>query len=64
LANLPSLFKMLIGVNIADIPVVIAGIDPCLACAERVLIIDIERKKRWIWNSEMMWRYANNWYSK
>ena len=40
LANLPSLCKMLMGVNIADIPVVISGIDPCFACMERISFID------------------------
>jgi membrane-bound hydrogenase subunit alpha len=32
---------MFTGMNIADIPVVIAGIDPCIACAERVTIQNI-----------------------
>lgn len=64
LANLPSLCKMLAGVNIADIPVVIAGIDPCIACAERVMLIDKKRKKRWIWSGSELWRYANEWYWK
>lgn len=37
LANLSALCKMLEGANIADIPVIIAGIDPCIACAERII---------------------------
>jgi len=64
LANLPSLCKMLINVNIADIPVVIAGIDPCIACAERVTMIDVKNKKRWIWSGEELRRYAIEWYQK
>ncbi len=64
LANLPALCKMLIGVNIADIPVVIAGIDPCIACAERVMLVDTKTKKRWIWNSGELRRYACEWYCK
>ncbi|NIR86767.1 hypothetical protein GWO13_04025 [Candidatus Bathyarchaeota archaeon] len=64
LANLPSLCKMLMDVNIADIPVVIAGIDPCIACAERVMLVDTKTKKRRIWNSDELWRYAYEWYRK
>ena len=64
LANLPSLCRMLDGVDIADIPVVIAGIDPCIACAERVMLIDRKSKKRQVWNSKEMWGYANEWYKK
>lgn len=64
LANLPALCKMLIGVNIADIPVVIAGIDPCIACAERAMLVDTKTKKRWIWNRDEMRRYAYEWYRK
>ena len=62
LANLPSLCKMLIGVNVADIPVVISGIDPCISCAERVTLIDLGSGKRRVWNSAELWRYANEWY--
>jgi membrane-bound hydrogenase subunit alpha len=41
LANILSLCNMFTGMNIADIPIVIAGIDPCIACAERVTIHNI-----------------------
>jgi NADH-quinone oxidoreductase subunit D len=64
LANLPSLCRMLIGVNIADIPVVIAGIDPCIACAERVVIVDTKRGNQRVWSGKELWRYANEWYRK
>lgn len=40
LANVISLRTMLIGGEIADVPVAIASIDPCISCADRVTIID------------------------
>lgn len=40
LANIPSLCKTLIGIHVADIPVILAGIDPCFACMDRMLIVD------------------------
>jgi NADH-quinone oxidoreductase subunit D len=64
LANIPALCKMLIGGNIADIPVVVAGIDPCIACAERVAFVDTTTRKRWMWNKEELMRYASRWYQK
>jgi membrane-bound hydrogenase subunit alpha len=41
LANILPLCNMFTGMNIADIPIVIAGIDPCIACAERLTIHNI-----------------------
>jgi len=64
LANLLSLCKMLTGGNIADIPVVIAGIDPCIACAERVSIVNKDKEQKRIWRKQDLWRYANQWYRK
>jgi len=34
-ANIPSLIKMLAGCELADVPVIILTIDPCISCAER-----------------------------
>ncbi|MEM2702447.1 MAG: nickel-dependent hydrogenase large subunit [Candidatus Bathyarchaeia archaeon] len=39
-SNLLSLKPMLTGCEIADIPVIVASIDPCLSCTNRVTIID------------------------
>jgi len=64
LANMLALCKMLTGGNIADIPVVIAGIDPCIACAERVMLVDNGSKKSWRWSGKELWKYANQWYKK
>jgi len=40
--NLMSWLPMLIGQQIADIPIVLASIDPCIACMDRVTILDRE----------------------
>jgi NADH-quinone oxidoreductase subunit D len=40
LANIPSLCKTLTGIHVADIPIILAGIDPCFACMDRLLIVD------------------------
>jgi ech hydrogenase subunit E len=34
-ANVPALVKMLQGCDLADVPVLILTIDPCISCTER-----------------------------
>ncbi len=41
-ANGYALKPMLIGDQIADAPVVIASIDPCISCCDRVTVVDLE----------------------
>ncbi|MFN4133501.1 MAG: nickel-dependent hydrogenase large subunit [Candidatus Hadarchaeales archaeon] len=45
-ANVPSWGPMLTGATIADVPIIIASIDPCFTCCDRVSIIDVERGER------------------
>lgn len=39
LANIPSLLAMLPGHELADVPVVILSVDPCISCTERVIYV-------------------------
>jgi NADH-quinone oxidoreductase subunit D len=45
LANFAGLKNMLVGGEIADIPVVLASIDPCMSCTNRVAAVDAETGK-------------------
>ena len=45
LANWTSVAVSLVGQNLADIPVVVAAIDPCLSCTSRVTIVDREERE-------------------
>ena len=47
-ANIPPVKEMLIGYRLADAPIIYASVDPCLACTERCLIIDVETGKKTI----------------
>jgi membrane-bound hydrogenase subunit alpha len=40
LANVQVVAKMLEGDNLADVPIVIAAIDPCFSCTDRMIRID------------------------
>ncbi|MCD6509567.1 MAG: nickel-dependent hydrogenase large subunit [Thermoprotei archaeon] len=64
LANIPALCRMLEGIFVADIPVVVASIDPCIACMDRVLLIDKSRGKKWVWTKEELRRYSLKWYEE
>jgi len=44
--NLMTWVSMLIGQQIADIPIVISSIDPCIACMDRVTILNKENGQK------------------
>ncbi len=50
--NLPVVPEMLKGYTVADAPLIVASIDPCFSCTERVLIIDLNTGKKRMLSSE------------
>jgi NADH-quinone oxidoreductase subunit D len=64
LANLPSVIERLKGGYIADIPIVLAGIDPCFSCTDRMAFYDERKDKSWSWNEQELRKYSLNYYSK
>ena len=50
--NLMSWIPMLRDQQIADIPIVAASIDPCIACMDRVIIVDRNSKEKKILTKE------------
>jgi len=46
LANFPALMAMLRGSELADVPIILSSIDPCIACAERVTLVDAREGAR------------------
>jgi NADH-quinone oxidoreductase subunit D len=51
LANWTSVTVSLVNQNIADIPVIVAAIDPCLSCTSRITILSERGRRR----GEMSW---------
>ncbi|NJE55003.1 hydrogenase large subunit [Thermococcus sp. 21S9] len=43
--NLPAVPEMLKGYHVADAPLIIASIDPCYSCTERVQFVDVQTGK-------------------
>jgi membrane-bound hydrogenase subunit alpha len=45
LANWTSVAICLVNQNLADLPVIVAAIDPCLSCTSRITLLDNQTKK-------------------
>jgi len=56
LANIPALCKMLRGGYVADIPIVLAGIDPCFSCMDRMAFVDTKKNEKWVWTMQQLRR--------
>jgi len=65
LANLLSVSEMLKGTYLADVPIVVAAIDPCMGCMDRVLLIkEGTDKPGELVDGEQLRRYGIKWYAE
>ncbi|HUS78767.1 MAG TPA: nickel-dependent hydrogenase large subunit [Patescibacteria group bacterium] len=64
LGNIPSVVEKLKGGYIADIPIVLAGIDPCFSCTDRVAFVDERKDRSWEMTDDELRRYGIRWYQK
>jgi len=44
--NIPTFKASCIGETISDVAIILAGVDPCYCCTERVAVYDVETKKK------------------
>jgi len=64
LANIPSVLYSLRGGYIADIPIVFAAIDPCMACMDRVILLDTDHgKTKRVMTWEELRQHGMEWYA-
>ena len=64
LANITSVLHCLKGGYIADIPIVFAAIDPCIACMDRVILLNIGKgKEKQTMNWDELRKYSISWYA-
>jgi len=53
--NLPAAPEMLKGYTVADAPLIVASIDPCYSCTERVIVVNVKSgEKRVLTQSELV----------
>lgn len=63
LANLASITHMLDGGYLADVPIVIAAIDPCFSCTDRAISINhLDSGNENIMDWESLRKYSLDWY--
>lgn len=64
LANLPAVAEMLKGTYLADVPIIVAAIDPCMGCMDRVLLLKHGQEKPGeIVDGEQLRIYGIKWYA-
>jgi NADH-quinone oxidoreductase subunit D len=64
LANLPALAEMLKGTYLADVPIIVAAIDPCMGCMDRVLLLKGNEKPGELVDGERLRRYSIKWFAE
>ncbi len=65
LANLPAVAEMLKGTYLADVPIIVAAIDPCMGCMDRVLLLKKGKEQPGeMIDGERLRRYGIKWYAE
>ena len=64
LANILTATEMLKGHSLADVPVVLTGMDPCFGCMDRISVVDVDKSKEWTIGGESLRRYGIEYYRR
>jgi len=64
LANILTAIEMLKGHTLADVPVVLTGMDPCFGCMDRISIVDVDKSKEWTVGGEALRNYGIEYYRR
>jgi membrane-bound hydrogenase subunit alpha len=64
LANLQAVSKMLEDRYLADMPIVIAAIDPCFSCTDRMIALERSRQEKRVISWEELRLAGIEWYEK
>jgi NADH-quinone oxidoreductase subunit D len=64
LANILTATEMLKGHVLADVPVVLTGMDPCFGCMDRISVVDVDKSKEWTVGGEALRRYGIDYYRR
>jgi NADH-quinone oxidoreductase subunit D len=65
LANSAAIAHMIEGGYLADVPIIIAAIDPCFSCTDRMIKVqDASSGKESMFNWEGLRKYSIDWYGK
>jgi NADH-quinone oxidoreductase subunit D len=64
LCNLGSVVALAAGLKLADIPMLLVGVDPCFSCNDRTAILHQKGSDKELWSWERLRRYGIEYYSK
>jgi len=64
LANILTATEMLKGHTLADVPVVLTGMDPCFGCMDRIAVVDVDKSKEWTVGGEALRKYGIEYYRR
>jgi NADH-quinone oxidoreductase subunit D len=62
ICNMASVVNLVVGHQLADVPMILAGIDPCFSCNDRMVAIDHARGEHQHWTWEELRRYGIEFY--
>ncbi|MCL1976313.1 MAG: NADH dehydrogenase subunit, partial [Firmicutes bacterium] len=63
-ANWHGMAHMLEGDYLADVPIIIAAIDPCYSCTDRSFVLKQENGGQMLWDWRRLREYSIEWYKK
>ncbi len=64
ICNWISVLTKAVGSQLADVPPLLAGIDPCFSCNDRAIVVTRRRGDRQVWTWEELRQYANSFYRR
>jgi NADH-quinone oxidoreductase subunit D len=62
LCNFASVVALAVGHQLADIPLILAGIDPCFSCNDRMVVVRRHRSEDRVWSWEQLRQYGIAYY--
>jgi NADH-quinone oxidoreductase subunit D len=54
ICNMDSVIKLAVGHQLADMPMILAGIDPCFSCNDRSLVVRRSQSAAELWSWEAL----------
>lgn len=64
ICNMTSVVKLAIGHMLADVPMILAGIDPCFSCNDRSFSIRNDQDGLEVWDWARLREYGNRYYDE
>jgi ech hydrogenase subunit E len=64
LCNFASVMKLAVGQQLADIPMILVGIDPCFSCNDRMVVINHPDRDHEHWTWEQLRQYGIEFYAR